>query len=271
MARSGNPVTVCLTCAERKGCCLPAPCALLLPSATSLSPSATCIPLASQAPILMFSQLLSNSHACFYQSISLWSFMCSWPASYHTAATRSCKLFQAYAWHFHPFISRLPVPRLTLGWEETPCSEETSALSWAQEKLVAHPARCGWPWWLRTLLLWDQNWLHGVTFNACCLSRKCSCTAASLCAGRWMRAPVAPRAAGGGCAGHLGRRSRTSPGTWQTTSWQVAPSELTSMTDIQPLEQHLCLRPFLAVPSFLVVWEMRGVWQSPTWISGLVP
>lgn len=71
-------------------------------------------------------------------------------------------------------------------------------------------------------------------------SRRCSCIAASSCAGRWMRALAAPRAAGDGCAGQLRQRKRRNLFTWQTTSWQVAPSELTLMTNTHLLEQHLC-------------------------------
>lgn len=66
----------------------------------------------------------------------------------------------------------------------------------------------------------EAKGLFPVT-HACCLSRRCSCTAASSCAGRWTRAPAAPRAAGGGCAGRLGerrRRERRRPVTWQSTS-----------------------------------------------------
>lgn len=62
---------------------------------------------------------------------------------------------------------------------------------------------------------------HALTLLLCPHRRRCSCTAASSCAGRWTRPRAAPRAAGDARAGRPSngsRRRRRNLLTWQTTS-----------------------------------------------------
>lgn len=69
---------------------------------------------------------------------------------------------------------------------------------------------------------------------------------------------------GGKGGGRICSHGKPHPDRWphQNRFWWLTPTHWNSISTWD--------RPSLSMPPFMVVWETRGIWQSPTWTSGLV-
>lgn len=212
----------CLCCARRKGSCLLALCSLPLPQ---LTPSSPCIFLL--FPLGFLALFSSSLEILLPVSIDPCEASCVLDTQLLPVHVSSSKLTPAIfipssGGSFPTFYSCLP----------TVASETRARLSGEGPQGNGRSGRCGCGrrGWTRAVC---QG--HAVALRQRCQPspglcpdpvlcphpRRCSCTAASWCAGRWTRPRAAPRAAADARAGRpgSGRSSRTrNPFTWQTTS-----------------------------------------------------